>query len=96
MQDKMRLGIEILTGGFFYIEIGDEETVGGLKREIARKEKYEENGLLFMHNNGCLMKDDQCSLAAYGCFEGCILYLIFLPIDSSPWPLPFEDCDYPF
>ncbi len=92
MQDKMRLGIEILTGRFFYIEVGDEETVSGLKREIAKKEEFEESRLLLTHNNGCLMKEDQRSLVEYGCYEGCILYLNFLPIDGSPRPTPSEDC----
>ncbi|WOK99735.1 hypothetical protein Cni_G08447 [Canna indica] len=89
----MKLGIEILTGRFFYIEIGDEATVESLKKEIARKEEeeVEESRLLLMHSSGRLLKDDNTALAKYGCRDGSILYLFFCPPGASPWPNLFED-----
>ena len=88
----MRLGIEIFSGRFFYIEVRDEETIEGLKKEITSKEMFEENRLLLIQQNGCLMNNNQCKLTEYGCTEGCILYLYFMPGGSSPWPMFYEDC----
>lgn len=88
----MKVGIEILTGRFFYAEVDDEATVGGLKREIARREEeLEEARLLLMHSSGRLLKDDNSALASYGCCDGSIVYLFFLPVGASPWPKLFED-----
>lgn len=87
----MKLGIEIITGRFFYIEIGEEETVGSLKREIANKEPFKESKFLLIDKTGRQMADDQCKVLEYDCHDGSILHLIFVPIESSYPPDYFED-----
>ncbi|CAL9053507.1 unnamed protein product [Musa banksii] len=90
----MKVGIEMLTGKFFYVEVEDEATVGGLKREIARKEELEESRLLLVDCSSNLLQDDDRALAAYGCFDGSIIRLIVLPVGNLAWPQLLEDWDF--
>ena len=82
----MRLAVEIITGRFFYVEIGEEATVESLKKEIASKEGFDENRLLLMRKNGCLLKNDQYSLRVYGICDGTVIYLFFKPLGESKGP----------
>ncbi|CAL9090415.1 unnamed protein product [Musa textilis] len=90
----MKVGIEMLTGKLFYVEAEDEATVGGLKREIARKEELEESRLLLVDCSGNLLQDDDRALAASGCCDGSIIRLIVLPVGDLAWPRLLEDWDF--
>ncbi|RWW15712.1 hypothetical protein GW17_00020437 [Ensete ventricosum] len=83
----------MLTGKFFYVEVEDEATVGGLKREIARKEEVEESRLLLVDCSGNPLQDDDRALAAYDCCDGSIVRLIVLPVGDLEWPQLLEDWD---
>ena len=87
----MRLAIEIITGRFFYVEMREEATVESLKKEIASKEGFEENRLLLVHRNGCLLKNDQCALRDYGICDGTLIYLFFKPLGESKLNKYFEN-----
>lgn len=88
----MKVAIEIITGGLFYVEIGEDATVESLKKEIASKEGFEEDRLIVMHKNGrLLIKDDQTRLRDYGVCDGTIMYLFFKPLGESKWPMYFPD-----
>nr|CAD1819174.1 unnamed protein product [Ananas comosus var. bracteatus] len=83
----MRVGVEILTGRFFNVEVEEEATVEVLKKEIASKEEtLHENRLILMLSNGRLMRDDRRTLAMYGVTEGSIIYLFFTSLGSSHYP----------
>lgn len=89
----MKLGVEVLTGSLFYVEIDEEETVCSLKKKIASKMEIEASRILLTHRDGHLLKDDQCSLSEYDCRDGSNIYLFFTtpPPECSSWPTTFQD-----
>ena len=99
----MKLQVEILTGKFFYIEVGDDGKVADLKRVIGDQENLPDDRLiLILYNNednqGVLMKEDDTSLVDYGVQDGSLLYLFFSlppPDDGSIQNLDLAFLDSP-
>ncbi|GAV79029.1 hypothetical protein CFOL_v3_22494 [Cephalotus follicularis] len=44
----MRLLVEILTGTLFYVELGNDATIGDLKREIATQQNVTQDRLILI------------------------------------------------
>ncbi|RVW68437.1 APO protein 4, mitochondrial [Vitis vinifera] len=101
---NMKLQVEILTGKFFYIEVGDDGKVADLKRVIGDQENLPDDRLiLILYNNednqGVLMKEDDTSLVDYGVQDGSLLYLFFSlppPDDGSIQNLDLAFLDSPW
>ncbi|ONK74767.1 uncharacterized protein A4U43_C03F9940 [Asparagus officinalis] len=90
---EMKVGVEILSGRFFYIEVDDNATVENLKREIASKEKFQEQRLILVHKTGRVIRDHRRSLVESGVCDGSIVYLFFSSAGGGErkWLTYFED-----
>ncbi|KAK4845865.1 hypothetical protein QYF36_009980 [Acer negundo] len=86
----MKVAVEILTGPLFYIEVGNDATVGGLKKEIASQQELPCDRLILTldlenDQDRMIIKDDQDedSLVDCGIKDGSKIYLSFTPIDDE-------------
>ncbi|KAI9176745.1 hypothetical protein LWI28_006633 [Acer negundo] len=86
----MKVAVEILTGPLFYIEVGDDATVGDLKKEIASQQELPCDRLILTldlenDQDRMIIKDDQDedSLVDCGIKDGSKIYLSFTPIDDE-------------
>lgn len=79
----MKVVAEILTGSLFYVEVGDDATVGDLKKEIEKQENLPGNRLmLLLDSEKCYLLDkDEASLKYYGVEDSSHIYIIFKPHD---------------
>ncbi|VFR03656.1 unnamed protein product [Cuscuta campestris] len=78
----MMVAVEILTGRWFNVRLGDGATVLDLKKEICVQDKQlpRDRLVLVMDGGGeeqCLMSDDGALLADYGVGDGSHVYLFF-------------------
>ncbi|KAJ4822286.1 hypothetical protein Tsubulata_006391 [Turnera subulata] len=85
---QMRVGVDILTGTFFYVEVENDAKVVDLKREIEAQQKLPQDRLiLFLINNGqhhCLNEEeDDASLVDCGVQDGSHIYLFFNPLEDG-------------
>ncbi|KAM7277321.1 hypothetical protein ACFE04_019187 [Oxalis oulophora] len=85
----MKVSVEILTGGFFYIELanGTGSTVGDLKKAIAAQENLPEDRMIFvLKDTEQQFSDDETLLLDYGVQDESHMYLLFTmpdPIDTN-------------
>ncbi|KAK0589464.1 hypothetical protein LWI29_014663 [Acer saccharum] len=86
----MKVAVEILTGPLFYIEVGDDATVGDLKKQIASQQELPCDRLILTldlenDQDHTIIKDDQDedSLVDCGIKDGSKIFLSFTPIDDE-------------
>ncbi|XP_059664474.1 uncharacterized protein LOC132310308 [Cornus florida] len=83
----MRVVMEILTGKLFYIQVGDDATVGDLKREIGAQEKLPHDRLILILDDSNLhihlLNQNELSLVDCGVQDGSHVYLFFDPLDDG-------------
>ncbi|GAB2215013.1 hypothetical protein Droror1_Dr00019386 [Drosera rotundifolia] len=80
----MKLSVEILTGSFFYVQVGEDATLHDLKRAISDQENLSfERLILYLHDNqsGLMIGDDIC-LKEFGLGNYSHIYLFFSPVDA--------------
>ncbi|KAF4394426.1 hypothetical protein CsatB_020744 [Cannabis sativa] len=93
----MKLVVEILTGTLFYIEVGSDDTVSDLKRQIAAQENlpYDRLILTLLSNDGNHNRPindeyveaagSRVTLADHGIHDGSHIYLVVAPPDENPF-----------
>ncbi|XP_051150859.1 uncharacterized protein LOC127265196 [Andrographis paniculata] len=95
----MKLLAEVLTGTSFYVEVGEDATVGDLKKEIGQQENLPVDRLtLMVGTDPCSMLDnDIAPLEDYGIQESSHIYIFFEPVehDSPSASFPQEATSSP-
>lgn len=80
----MKVVAEVFTGSLFYVEVGENATVGDLKKEIEKQENLPGNRLMLLLNSEkrYLLDRDETSLKCYGVKDSSHIYIIFKPPDT--------------
>ncbi|KAG4175073.1 hypothetical protein ERO13_A11G161900v2 [Gossypium hirsutum] len=87
----MKLVVEILTGNLFYVQVEDDATIDGLKKEIEAQENLARERMILIvdskdENQLITKEDDGASLADFGVQDGSHIYLFFNPLNiESPY-----------
>lgn len=98
----MKVVVEILTGNLFYIQVGNDATVGDLKKEIEAQENLPRQRMILVvdknQSHPRINDEDAASLVDCGVQDGSHIYLFFSHLeDESPYhhvftlPEPFWD-----
>ncbi|OMO55542.1 hypothetical protein CCACVL1_27198 [Corchorus capsularis] len=82
----MKVVVEILTGSLFNVEVGDDATLGDLKKEIATQQSLPEDRMMLMigddESRVVIDQEDGAALVDCGVQDGCHVYLFFnLPLE---------------
>lgn len=80
----MKLVVEILTGSLFYVEVGEEATVGDLRKAIEKQENLSRDRLILLLNaeEHYSLDKDEASLKDYGVEDSSHIYIVFGPQDN--------------
>ena len=91
----MKVVVEILTGNLFYIQVGNDATVGDLKKEIEAQEnlpgdhRMRDRMILIVdhkNQNHLITEEDGASLVDCGVQDGYHIYLFFNLLEGeSPY-----------
>lgn len=81
---KMKLVAEILTGSLFYVEVGEDATVGDLKKAIGKQENLPGDRLILLLDaeERYSLDKDEASLKDYGVGDSSHIYIFFRPQDN--------------
>ncbi|XVF20638.1 hypothetical protein REPUB_Repub12eG0018400 [Reevesia pubescens] len=83
----MKLVVEILTGTLFDIQVGNDATVGDLKKEIETRENLPSDRMILIvdHKNGnhLITEEDGASLVECGVQDGSHIYLFFNLLEAE-------------
>lgn len=80
----MKVVAEVFTGSLFYVEVGEDATVGDLKKEIEKQENLPGNRLMLLLDSDkrYLLDRDEAALKYYGVEDSSHVYIIFKPPDT--------------
>ncbi|XP_022769598.1 uncharacterized protein LOC111313187 [Durio zibethinus] len=86
----MKVVVEILTGNLFYIQVGNDATVGDLKKEIEAQENLPRDRMIMIvdheNQNHLITEEDGASLVGCGVQDGSHIYLFFNLLEAeSPY-----------
>ncbi|XWS75558.1 hypothetical protein CRYUN_Cryun01aG0100600 [Craigia yunnanensis] len=86
----MKVMVEILTGNLFYIQVGNDATVGDLKKEIEARENLPGDRMIMIvdhkDQNHLITEEDGASLVDCGVQDGYHIYLFFNLLEGeSPY-----------
>ncbi|XWS30803.1 hypothetical protein CRYUN_Cryun23aG0021400 [Craigia yunnanensis] len=86
----MKVVVEILTGNVFYIQVGNDATVGDLKKEIEAQENLTGDRMILIvdhkNQNHLITEEDGASLVDCGVEDGSHIYLFFNLLEAeSPY-----------
>ncbi|KAK7404919.1 hypothetical protein VNO78_05973 [Psophocarpus tetragonolobus] len=83
----MKVVVENLTGTLFFIQVGNDATIGDLKKEIEAQQKFPSDRLILVpdvdHCPLMSMEEENASLVDCGIQDGSHIYLFFNPIDDD-------------
>ncbi|KAG6421875.1 hypothetical protein SASPL_118434 [Salvia splendens] len=80
----MKLVAEILTGNLFYVEVGENATVGDLKKAIGKQENLPGDSLILLLDaeEHYLLDKDEASLKDCGVEDSSHIYIFFQTQDN--------------
>ncbi|KAL8458957.1 hypothetical protein ACS0TY_036439 [Phlomoides rotata] len=81
----MKVIAEIFTGNLFYVEVGEDATVGDLKNTIGNHENLPSDRLILMLDIGeqQMLDKDEAPLKDYGVQDSSHVYILFHLRDSG-------------
>lgn len=81
----MKVTAEVFTGRLFYVEVGEDITVGDLKNVIGNQEDLPTDRLILMLDSDGqqLLTIDENPVSHYGVQDGSHVYIFFRPIDDG-------------